>query len=69
MLRWCGIISTTFFLACECCPELLMKLFSHDEEIIGIGSAYLRIAGWSYLITGVSGGMGAAALIGLKTQL
>ena len=54
MLRWCGVISAAFFLACECCPELLMKLFSHDEPIIRIGSDYLRIAGWSYLITGVS---------------
>ena len=54
MLRWCGAISLIFFLACECCPELLMHLFSHDDEIIGIGSGYLRIAGWSYLITGIS---------------
>ncbi|MBR6442255.1 MAG: MATE family efflux transporter [Clostridia bacterium] len=54
MLRWCGIISIVFFLACECCPAFLMKLFSHDAVIIEIGSAYLRIAGWSYLITGVS---------------
>ena len=54
MLRWCGTISLIFFLACELCPELLMHLFSHDDPIIEIGSAYLRIAGWSYLITGVS---------------
>ena len=54
MLRWCGTISLVFFLACEFCPELLMRLFSHDEPIIEIGSAYLRIAGWSYLVTGVS---------------
>ena len=54
MLRWCGGISLIFFSACEICPEVLMRLFSHDPEIIGIGSDYLRIAGWSYLITGVS---------------
>ena len=54
MLRWCGMISAVFFLACECCPGLLMRMFSHDEAIVEIGSAYLRIAGWSYLITGVS---------------
>ena len=54
MLRWCGVVSLIFFLACELCPELLMRLFSHDEPIIEIGSAYLRIAGWSYLITGIS---------------
>ena len=54
ILRWCGAISLAFFSACEFCPDLLMKLFSHDPAIIGIGSDYLRIAGWSYLITGVS---------------
>ena len=54
MLRWCGAISLAFFSACELCPELLMRLFSHDPEIIAIGSGYLRIAGWSYLLTGVS---------------
>ena len=54
MLRWCGIISLIFFAACECCPEQLMRLFSHDDPIIETGSAYLQIAGWSYLIAGVS---------------
>ncbi len=54
MLRWCGLISFLFFAACELCPFALMRLFSHDEPIIEIGSAYLRIAGWSYLLTGIS---------------
>ena len=54
MLRGCGVVSLIFFLACEICPQLLMHLFSHDDPIIEIGSAYLRIAGWSYLITGIS---------------
>ena len=54
MLRWCGAISFIFFTACEIFPELLMRLFSHDPPIIEIGSAYLRIAGWSYFLSGVS---------------
>jgi len=54
MLRWSGGISFLFFAACEGCPELLMRLFSHDDVIIRIGSGYLRIAGWSYLLSGVS---------------
>ncbi len=54
MLRWCGLISLFFFAACEFCPSALMRLFSHDDPIIEIGSAYLRIAGWSYLLTGIS---------------
>ena len=54
MLRWCGAISMVFFAACELAPETLMSLFSHDPPIIETGSAYLRIAGWSYLLSGVS---------------
>ena len=53
MLRWSGLISLLFFAACEIIPEMLMHLFSHDEPIIAIGSSYLRIAGFSYLLTGI----------------
>ena len=54
MLRVCGLISVIFFLACELAPWVLMHIFTHDPALIGIGSSYLRIAGWSYLITGIS---------------
>lgn len=54
MLGLCGIISVLFFLACELMPGLLMHIFTHDAALIAIGSSYLRIAGWSYLLTGVS---------------
>ena len=54
MLRGCGLISLVFFGLCECAPELLMRIFTHDAPLIGIGAGYLRIAGWSYLLTGDS---------------
>lgn len=54
MLRFCGIVSVLFFLGCELMPELLMHIFTHDASLIVLGSSYLRIAGWSYLLTGVS---------------
>lgn len=54
MLRYCGAISVLFFLACELFPEQLMRIFTNDASLAAIGSAYLRIAGWSYLFTGVS---------------
>ena len=54
MLRFCGLISLLFFAACELIPDQLMRIFTHDEPLIALGSAYLRIAGWSYLLTGVS---------------
>lgn len=54
MLRFSGLISIVFFLACELTPGFLMAAFTSDETLIKIGSAYLRIAGWSYLLTGIS---------------
>ncbi|MCR5735505.1 MAG: MATE family efflux transporter [Lachnospiraceae bacterium] len=48
------IISAAFFLACEFIPGILMGAFTADPGLIATGSAYLRIAGWSYLITGIS---------------
>ena len=54
MLRFCGALSVIFFLACELMPELLMHIFTSDAPLIAIGSSYLRIAGWSYLLTGIS---------------
>ena len=54
MLLLCGIVSVLFFLACELRPDLLMMIFAKDSELISISSEYLKIAGWSYLITGVS---------------
>ena len=54
MLRFCGMISVLFFLACEGIPGALMHIFTGDPVLVGIGSAYLRIAGWSYLLTGIS---------------
>ena len=54
MLRFAGLLSILFFAACELIPNLLMHIFASDATLIEIGSAYLRIAGWSYLFTGIS---------------
>lgn len=54
MLWFCGIVSVLFFAACELCPQVLMGIFTNEAQLNDIGSSYLRIAGWSYLITGVS---------------
>ena len=54
MLRFGGIISILFCAACELIPGALMRIFASDAALIEIGSAYLRIAGWSYLLTGIS---------------
>ena len=54
MLRFGGLVSALFFAACEIIPEPLMRIFTHDEALVKIGADYLRIAGWSYLLTGIS---------------
>ncbi len=45
LITWAGCIFT---------PEVLMSVFTNEPELIRIGASYLRIAGWSYLMTGIS---------------
>ena len=54
MLRFGGLVSILFFIACEFFPGALMHVFTSDPELVQIGIHYLQIAGWSYLMTGVS---------------
>ena len=53
-LRINGVTSILFFIGCVFFPRYLMLLFTGEEALIEIGSDYLRLAGWSYLMTGVS---------------
>ncbi|MCR5527203.1 MAG: MATE family efflux transporter [Lachnospiraceae bacterium] len=53
-IRACGLVSFIFFIACCFFPSELMCLFTNEENLINIGAGYLRIAGISYLLTGVS---------------
>ncbi len=53
-LRCCGVVSVLFFVGCVCFPDYLMRLFTNEEVLISIGVKYLQIAGWSYLLTGIS---------------
>ena len=54
MLRLSAGLSFVFFLACVLAPQYLMLAFTHDQPLIDIGAGYLRVAGWSYLLTGIS---------------
>lgn len=54
VLRISAVVSVVFFALCELIPERLMWLFTSEPELIEIGAGYLKIAGWSYLITGFS---------------
>lgn len=53
-LRYCGLTSILFFIGCVFFPQYLMMIFTNEPELIAIGVHYLKVAGWSYLLTGVS---------------
>lgn len=48
------IVSLVFWAGCVFIPEKLMMIYTNEPVLIAIGAEYLRIAGWSYLITGLS---------------
>jgi putative MATE family efflux protein len=53
-LKLGATVSILFFLACELMPDFLMQIFTNEAVLQEIGARYLRIAGWSYLLTGFS---------------
>lgn len=53
-IRSCFLFSFIFFIGCTCFPRYLMVLFTNEQTLIEIGIKYLHIAGWSYLLTGIS---------------
>lgn len=53
-IRIAFVISLLFCIACVCFPRQIMMIFASNESLISIGASYLRIAGFSYLLTGFS---------------
>lgn len=53
-LRICGLVSLATFLACMFIPQYLMAFFTNEPVLISYGVSYLHIAGFSYLLTGIS---------------
>lgn len=53
-IRICGIVSVLFFVACAFFSRYLMMLFTNEPVLIGYGVSYLKIAAFSYLLTGFS---------------
>lgn len=54
VLRVCICVSVLFFIGCVFFPRNLMMILTNQSELIEIGIKYLKIAGWSYLMTGIS---------------
>lgn len=53
-LRLSVVVSLLFFIGCVFFPRYLMLIFTNEEVLIEIGVHYLKVAGWSYLLTGIS---------------
>lgn len=52
-LRFSMVITLCFSAFALFAPELMMKLFTNDTELIGIGAGYLRVMSVTYLCWGV----------------
>lgn len=48
------LVSAVFFIASLLIPDVLMKIFTSEPQLISGGVTYLRVAAVSYLFTGIS---------------
>lgn len=48
------VISGIFFVGAVFFPELLMRIYTNDANMIEAGAEYLRVVGFSYLFMGLS---------------
>ena len=56
-LRFSMIISILVALVAFTMPQMMMKLFTNDPELLAIGSSYIRIMGITYILLGYDGGL------------
>lgn len=54
LLKWALVISLIFFALAMFLPEVLIRIYTPDKELIGIGASYLRIVSFSYLFSGIT---------------
>jgi putative MATE family efflux protein len=48
------VVATAFTLAATLIPQTLMSLYTEDQEVIALGSEYLRIVGLSYVMMAIT---------------
>ena len=53
-LRFSMIISVLVALVAFTMPQMMMKLFTNDPELLAIGSSYIRIMGITYICWGMT---------------
>ncbi|TVY02109.1 MATE family efflux transporter [Cohnella terricola] len=49
-----SVVSFVFFAISMIMPDMLMKIFTHDGELIQYGSSFLQVLSFSYLVGGIS---------------
>lgn len=54
-IRYTFLISLLFFLAAFLMPDKLISLYTKEQELIKIGTGYLKIVSFSYLFSGIAG--------------
>lgn len=54
IIKWAFVISFIFFTLAMFIPDILMRIYTPDENLIEIGSSYLRAVSFSYLFSGVT---------------
>ena len=67
-LRICLVVSALTFLVCFSFPHVAMRIFTNVEELVEIGVGYLKIASFSYLISGISQCFLAQIKLGKNTK-
>ena len=67
-LRICILVSVLTFVVCFVFPYPAMRIFTNVEELLVIGVRYLKIASFSYLITGLSQCFLAQIKLGKNTK-
>lgn len=53
-IRSAVMVTAVFTVAALFVPELLMKVFTNDSQVIAEGVKYLRIVGFSYIVMGIT---------------
>lgn len=49
----CGVLMLALTVLCQWRPEVLVRLFSTEAEVVRVGSLFLRIVSWNFVLSGV----------------
>lgn len=50
----CSTVMFALTIFCQWRPELLIRMFSRDEEVVTVGSVFLGIVSWNFVMAGIN---------------